>query len=290
MDRGKKIAAGLIFALAFACAPARADDLIAKRPYRLYEPKGLDPQKPAPLLLLLHCFGCSSGMIARLFDIEKLADEKGFLVALPDGKIDAGDRRFWNATENCCDLQGRGVDDVAYLTAVIDDVAKKRKVDPKRVFAMGYSNGGFMSHRLACDRASRFAAIVSVAGASWRDRARCKPTEPVAILEVHGTADKLVPYEGGAIPGVNVPPLPSVHETIEAWAERDGCAKKVEKGEAVDVDVTQAGAESSVERFPGCKANTAVELWTVPGGQHRPTLAPGFAARAWEFLASHPKP
>ena len=95
----------------------------------------------------------------------------GFLYAFPDGTRDRLGNRFWNASDACCDLFQSGVDDVAYLTAVIDDMSARFHVDAKRIHLVGHSNGGFMSHRYACDRAERVAAFVSLAGDNYKDAA-----------------------------------------------------------------------------------------------------------------------
>src|SRR5439155_20820686 len=119
----------------------------------------------------------------------------------PDGTVDGNNNHFWNATDGCCDFGKTGVDDSSYLAGLIDEIASKYKVDPKRVYFMGHSNGGFMSYRMACDHADRVAAIVSLAGATFADDSKCKPTAPVAVVEVHGNADPTVPYDGqGVVP------------------------------------------------------------------------------------------
>ena len=164
----------------FAGTPTNA--LVAARPYRLVTPTNIDPRRTYPLVLVLHGWGGTSEHVERYYQLDGLVDERGFLVVYPDGTEEThrrhfwgGHRRFWNATDACCDFYGARVDDVAYLDAVIDDVSAHYRVDAKRIFAMGLSNGGYMSHRYACDRASRVAAIVSQAGAMWADATRCKP-------------------------------------------------------------------------------------------------------------------
>src|SRR5581483_722726 len=114
------------------------------------------------------------------------------LYAFPDGTFDRHGDRFWNATDACCDFDETGVDDVAYFRAIVDDVASRYTIDPRRVYAAGASNGGYMAHRVACDAADRVAAVVSVDGANWKDPARCRPSEPVAVLEVHADTDEVV--------------------------------------------------------------------------------------------------
>src|SRR5205814_4362028 len=120
------------------------------------------------------------------------------LVAAPDGLQERSGRgaHFWNDTDACCDFAHTGVDDVAYLDAVIADMRARYRVDDARIFLLGYSNGGFMAHRLLCDRASTFAAAASVAGSAWKDPARCRPAAPASLLEVHGDADEMVLYQG----------------------------------------------------------------------------------------------
>src|SRR5262249_50453881 len=129
----------------------------------------IDPDKSYPLVVALHGLGSRGAAFARYFQTDVLADEMGFLVAFPDGTHESrvGRRRFWNATDLCCDFYGSGVDDVAYIDDVISDMSARFRVDPKRVFLVGHSNGAYMAYRFACDRAARVAAIVSSAGAMW---------------------------------------------------------------------------------------------------------------------------
>jgi len=211
-------------------ASAATNALVASRPYRLLAPATLDPGKAYPLVLVLHGWGGTSEHVERYYQLDPLVEERGFLVAYPEGTEEThwkhfwgGHRRFWNATDACCNFYGATVDDVAYLDAVIDDVSAHYRVDAKRVFVMGLSNGGYMSHRYACDRAGRVAAIVSQAGAMWADAARCKPAEPVAVLQIHGTDDQLVPYDGKAISTHGESLLPSAHQTASDWAAFDKC-------------------------------------------------------------------
>ena len=115
-------------------------------------------------------------------------------------------------------------DDAAYLRRLIETVQARWPVDPRRVYVLGHSNGGYMSHRMACEHADLVAGIVSLAGAAFDDPvnidpalARCKPSEPVHILEIHGEEDGTVLYAGGR--PVNTP---SARETVAGWAVRNG--------------------------------------------------------------------
>jgi polyhydroxybutyrate depolymerase len=266
-----------------------AGDPIEQRPYNLLVPDGHDAKTPAPLVLLLHGYTSSGAVQLGYFGFADVAEEQDILVAYPDGTVDGNGNPFWNATDACCDLEDAGVDDVAYLTAVLDDVAENYAVDPARVFVIGHSNGGFMSHRMACDRADRIAAIASLAGATWADPALCQPSEPVAILEVHGDNDNTIGYDGGEIQGDAYPSAP---DTVTTWADKNGCTGELETGkERLDLDTDLEGAETRVERFAGCPGAAAeVELWTLEGAGHVPNLArPGYAEAIAGFLLAHPK-
>ena len=267
-------------------APAAADPgptnaLVERRPYDLVRPIGHDPKHPTPLVLLLHGFGANAAVQSAYWNLSRFAEQRGFLLALPDGTRDSQKRQFWNATDGCCDLEGRGVDDVAYLNAVVDDVMAHYAVDPKRIYVTGHSNGGFMSHRLACDSTARFAAIVSLAGADWKDPSRCPAQGTIAVLQVHGDQDATVPYDGGA-------KVPSAKETARHWAQRNGCIASQSAGTR-DLVPSLPGEETQVERWSGCRPGGAVELWTLRGGDHLPVFDERWAEAIYGFMDGHPK-
>jgi len=264
-------------------------DLIEERPYGLVVPKAYDPRTPTPLVLLLHGYTASGAVQLAYFGLSAVAEEQTLLLAYPDGTVDGNNNPFWNATDACCDFFGSGVDDVAYLTAVMDDVAANYNVDPKRVFVVGHSNGGFMSHRMACDRADRVAAIASLAGATWSDPAMCQPSEPVAVLQVHGDDDQVILYGGGGFQGGV---YPAAVDTVGTWAEKNGCSGELEATDTrLDLDADVKADETRVERFAGCPSvSTEVELWTLEGAGHVPDLVqPTWPAEMVEFLLAHAK-
>jgi polyhydroxybutyrate depolymerase len=267
-----------------------AGDLVVggDRPVTVYVPAGVDPAKPSPLFILLHGYGASGFVQELLFQLRPQADAHGFLYAFPDGTVDGGGKRFWNATDACCNFDGSTVDDVAYLSGLVDEIGQHYKVDPKRVYFLGHSNGGFMSHRLACDRADLVAGVASLAGATWLDPTMCNPSKPIAVLQIHGTADDTVLYGGEEIAGVG---YPGAVATTEAWAQKNGCAMTSEAGVAIDIEATNDGPETSVSRYEsGCQPGGAAELWTIEGGTHVPGLGPEFAPKVVEWLLAHPKP
>ncbi|HEU5205469.1 MAG TPA: alpha/beta fold hydrolase [Candidatus Limnocylindrales bacterium] len=277
-----------------ATASPRADLVVGgDRPVTVHIPASYDAKRLAPLLILLHGYSTSGEEHERYFKLGPAAEARGFVYASPDGTMDRQGNRFWNATDTCCDFDDSGVDDVAYLADVIAEIQANLSIDPKRIYVLGHSNGGFMAYRLACDEADVIAAIVSLAGATYADPALCAPSTPVSVVQIHGTADDTIKYEGGTIPGS--PPYPGAEATAQTWAAYDGCEEASMPLDAkVDVDAEQASgsdpAETTVAEWRGCTSGVTVQLWTIPDGDHAPSIATTFADTILAFLLDHPKP
>lgn len=293
-------------------ARAGASALVKARPYAMHVPPRYDPARGAPLVVLLHGYSDEPDETDAYFRMHEVADAETFLLATPGGTRDSAGNRFWSATDSCCDFGGTGVDDVAYLTAVLDDIEARYHVDPDRVYVVGHSNGGFMALRLACELAPRIAAIAVHAGSTWLDAARCRPAARLSVLALHGDADSVVHYEGGALddamletfakvahlrlPSPRVPGrrrYPSVHETVARWAAIDGCTGPLTGVGHIDLDTSLPGDETVQEAYSGCRG-TAVELWTMHGADHMAAFArapapPALAEAIWRFLAAHPR-
>jgi polyhydroxybutyrate depolymerase len=269
--------------------------LIAARPYKTKIPSSYDPTKPTPLLIMFHGYASSAEKHEAYFQFAPVAEAQGFLYAYPDGVKDAVGNQGWNATDACCFFTTPKPDDVAYVSAILDDMSARYNVDPKRIFLVGHSNGAFLSHRLGCELAPRIAAFVSMAGGVWNDPSQCTPTAPLSVVELHATDDPIVNYDGGAIFPSVTPLYPSAHATVATWATKNNCTTALtDTGAPLDLVADVAGAETTVERYGGCNAGVSVELWTMNGivatSAHQPSLAPSFAATIWSFLNAHAKP
>ena len=278
-------------------APASAPAALVvggDRPVAVHVPATYDASRPAPLIILLHGYSASGDEIDQYFGLGPAADKQGFVYAAPDGTKDSSGNRFWNATDACCNFNGSTVDDVAYLSSLIADIQGKLAIDPKRIAIVGHSNGGFMSYRMACERADLVAAIVSLAGETFANPADCKPSAPVSVAQAQGTADEVIAFNGGGPLTDGAGPYPGAEATAATWATYDGCGAKPSAIDAkIDVDADLANgadpAETSVQAWSGCAANAAVQLWTIPGGTHVPSLTPAFADALVQFLVDHPK-
>ncbi|MFO0665569.1 MAG: PHB depolymerase family esterase [Polyangiaceae bacterium] len=293
---GSRLVAAVTSSIALvACAaepprPAFAPGVSSARPYGLFVPK-LEKRAGArvPLVLVLHGYSIDGQKEVNMLKLEAFAAEKGIALAWPDGTKDKNGYRFWNASDACCNWHGSGVDDVRYLSGVIDELIATAPIDPKRVYVIGHSNGAFMAHRLACERAEKVAAIASIAGLPWKDAGRCQPSEPVSVVQLHGTADTAIALGGGRIE--QNPPYPSAREAATQWAQRNRCAGEgTESADRFDHDRAAPGPETAKLRFERCARGVAVELWTMQGSTHEPDLAGAGIEAIHAFFMAHPKP
>ena len=275
-----------------ASAASVADFVVGgDRPVTVHVPTSYDPSRPAPLLILLHGYSASGEVIDTWFEMGPAAERHGVVYATPDGTKDSNGNRFWNATDACCNFDGSDVDDVAYLAGLVEAIEAKLAVDPRRVAFAGHSNGGFMSHRMACERADLVASIASLAGATYADPDDCVPSEPVSVVEAHGTADEVIHYEGGSARA----PYPGAETTAQTWATKDGCdATSSPLDVHLDLDKTLSTdgdpADTSIEAWSGCDDGSSVQLWTIQGAEHGVKLTPSYADALLAFVAEHPKP
>jgi polyhydroxybutyrate depolymerase len=237
------------------------------RTYLVYLPKGLDVSRPTPVVYVFHGGG---GHAAYMTDDDRYgwlakADAEGFLAVFPSGysKLPGGRFATWNAGGCCGDARDRQVDDVGFVRAVHARVSSQFKVDQARVYATGMSNGGMMSHRLACEAADLFAAVAPVAGTDAT--ASCQPSRPVAVLHTHARNDDHVLFDGGAGPNAfrdeaKVMDFVSVPETISRWVKRNQCAASPKRVLSVPGAYCDA--------YAPCAGGTSVQLCVTAEGGH----------------------
>jgi polyhydroxybutyrate depolymerase len=278
---------GTIIALASACGSSgsrvpEATVFGGDRPVELLVPDSYEPDRAAPLLLVLHGYGTSGAFALEYSGLDRLGNDSSYLILAPDGTRDSNGFPFWHAK------QGTGVDDVAYLGGLLDEISSVWNVDPVRVSVFGHSNGAFMAYRLACDRADAVSAVISLAGATPIDPDSCSPELPVSIAEIHGDDDEIVLYEGSDSCTDLPCPYPGTRQGLAYWASYDGCDGEMETDPArVELDANIPGAETRIERYRGCPAGIDLELWTMEQGGHFPRLRSEAYERMRGFLEAH---
>jgi polyhydroxybutyrate depolymerase len=245
-------------------APALAESLSyggRERDYILRFPEGVE--RP-PLILVLHGGGGRGRQIDRHTGLTQQATAEGFALVYPDA-ID----RQWNDGRGDPNSQEHAatVDDVGFLSALVADLGARGLIDPARVFVMGVSNGGMMTYRMVCERADLFAGAVAVVANLPKAMApQCHPSRPVPLLVLNGTADPLMPYDGGDIVvfGLNRGSVISTEATLERFSIVNGCSGRQ------TVAVVDPAPDDRVtpehEVFTGCTADLA--LWRYVGGGH----------------------
>ena len=262
MGRAAALMAIVLGFLVFSGAPASAvpagdfpDGLTIgglQRTYLVHVPPGLE--QPNGLVINLHGAGMTGAAQAAMTNYNAIADQHGFVVAYPEG-IDLS----WADGRGASVPDRQGVDDVGFLVAIADRLTQDFGIDTGRVFATGMSAGAFMANRLACSRADVFSAVATVAG-TLGSTFPCSPSQPVSVLTIHGTADNVVPFNGGPMVGRGGPSdIVSAPAYAQRWRELDGCPAPVEDSPA-----------PSILRFTaaGCADGTEVSFVQVDGGGH----------------------
>jgi polyhydroxybutyrate depolymerase len=276
----------------------------AVRTYRLYVPASLPRNKPAPLLIALHGGLGSGPQFEQQTGFDGLAEANRFIVVYPTGTpIRPGSGEYvWNAGA-CCSVAAQNeenVNDVGFIAALITKLEARFDIDPHRVFVTGHSNGAMLGERLACQLSDQIAAIAVQSGTLVTGQ--CTPSEPVAVLEIHGTADQNVPINGGVGPkSLNKENYPPPADGLQILAARDGCPRTpTNQGD-------KANSAVNFEIWHPCRAGTVVVWAKVTGANHAwmghpasraselrqggtPYMGFDSSAVAWSFLAAHPRP
>ncbi len=221
------------------------------------------------------------------------ADASGFAVVYPEGARSRIGIRTWNAGGCCGFASDNQIDDVGFISVLLDTLLAKYAIDPQRVFATGMSNGGMMAYRLACELSDRIAAIAPVA--ATLAATDCEPARAMPTIHLHSFLDTNVPYDGGLGSGPSGFDHPSLDSVFTAWANHNGCASLADTVHN-DTDYVQL-------KWPGCDAAADLELYlTHDGGHSWPGGQRGFIGAdppsevidanelMWEFFKTHPLP
>lgn len=223
------------------------------RNYRLYVPALYTGTTARPLVLNLHGYTSSATEQQFYGYFGPVADTANFLILLPNGTRDNSGQPFWNAF----DLPS--VDDVGFLSALIDTISAQYNIDPTRIYSTGMSNGGIMSYKLACVLSNKIAAIASVTG-SMVTSGQCAPVHPVPVMEIHGTADATVPYNGTS----GLQPISTV---LNYWVNFNNCNPVPDSSDVPNTSTTD-GCTAKHYVWAGGDNGATVEHFKIVGGGH----------------------
>ncbi len=231
-----------------------------KRDYKVHVPKSYDKSKAVPLIIAVHGGGGQAWSMEKLTKFSVLSEKEGFIVVYPEGF-----EKQWNDGREVLQIsaQRKNINDVGFISKVIDKVAEKYSIDKKKVYAAGISNGGFMCQRLACELSDKLAAVVSVSAAMpEKIKDKCRPANRISVMFINGTEDPLVPYDGGSVKVGKKErgEITSTEESVALWVNRNGCQK-------VKSDVIKTDLEVDCDYYRD-KQGTEVVLYTVKGGGH----------------------
>jgi polyhydroxybutyrate depolymerase len=249
------------------------------RTYIVHVPPGYTGQTAVPIVFDFHPLQVQATTWKVATGWSGVADKQGFILVWPQGVGDS-----WNAGRCCGQAQQQGVDDVAFLRAMLAQIAGDGCVDPKRVYATGCSNGGGMVYRIACDAADIVAAVAPVdfdcitGPTNTPSCASCSPARHISVAQFRGTSDTAVPYDGGpttVVPGLVFPGAPA---NFADWGTRNGCSGSPQTESKYPL----------CETYPTCAGGVETTLCSIPLGTHCASYIPyGIAAVAWDMLQAH---
>jgi polyhydroxybutyrate depolymerase len=293
----RRIALAVLVALATGASAATIERTLVvadqERSYEIDVPAGAAPSAGWPVVLVFHGGGGSAAGARTQSRMSVLGTAERFVAVYPQGSGGvAGKLKTWNGGTCCGWAMNHHVDETAFVAALLDDLASVVAVDAKRVYATGISNGGMMAYLVACTLAGRVAAIAPVAGEMTMSPDECRPARPVAVLVIHGTADRNLPFDGG--PGARalaVHDVRSVAAAIDFWRRNNRCA---------DAPAIEHSGGVARTRYSGCSDGSDVELIAIDGGGHSwpggermarfldpPSTAIDASAEIWRFFARH---
>ena len=244
-----------------------------KRTYLIHTPPSFDKTKSMPLLIALHGGGGTGKHMVKLTlgGFDKLSDQKGFIVVYPDGI-----ERHWNdgrsKEETGYRVHKKNIDDVGFISSLIDSLIRKLNIDSKRVYITGMSNGAIMSFRLACELTEKITAIASVAGNISRNLySSCSPSRPISVLVMNNVDDNLMPFTGGNITGPfgfnKLGKVLSTSDTINFWVTHNNCSSSRVVISEINND-PQDGTLVLKKVYGNGNDGTEVILYSIKGGGH----------------------
>jgi len=273
-----------------------------QRSYIVHLPISYNSSRQWPLVIVLHGGGSEAWTMNLLTDFNALSDIEGFVIVYPEGYENG-----WNDGRGAPGIksQAESIDDVAFVSSLIDNLILDLNVDKKMVYATGISNGGIMSNRLGCELSDKIAAIASVAGNIPQETvSKLSPSRAVSVLIISGTEDPVVPFNGGDVSPMSLKlgKVISVADMVKFWISKDGCPVTPKMEQLPHLN-TNDSTSTVIESYRGCWNGAEVALYKVIGGghtwpgglQYMPEKVVGRTSRdfsatkdIWQFFKLHP--
>lgn len=227
------------------------------RDFLLSIPTYYDGSESMPVIFNFHGFGSNSTQQMFYGEFRPIAESEGIILVHPGGTL-LGAQAHWNVGGF---TTGSTVDDVGFTEAMIAYLIENYNIDETRIYATGMSNGGYMSYLLACQLGDRIAAIASVTGSMTPEiEEDCNPLHPTPVMQIHGTVDDVVPYDGADF-------SLAIEDVIDYWINYNNCSPPPQVIEIADSD-TMDGSTATHIIYEFCDANITTELITIDGGGH----------------------
>ena len=228
------------------------------RTYLLYLPSNYDGSTDLPMVIAMHGGFGSGPQLETQSGLSQKADENDFIVVYPEGVSSPLNIRTWNAGGCCGYAMNNDIDDVGFISSLIDSLTDEFAIDTSRIYATGMSNGGFMSYRLACEIPEKIAAIAPVAATMNVDQ--CIPSRAVPIIQFHSFEDSNVPYLGGIGDGVSSHYNPPIDSVQKAWAVKNNCN--------IINDTLYSGSDFTHIRWSECDCMYEQQFYITTDGGH----------------------
>jgi polyhydroxybutyrate depolymerase len=249
-----------------ATQEATQEPIASERTYELFVPSSYDDAQPTPLVLALHGAGGTGADLQQFIEFDTVAEERGYIVAYPDSFFEN-----WDFTGRMSTPEGEYVDDVGFLTGLVDTLMADYNIDPTRLYVMGYSNGASMGYQLVCSVPGTFVGLAAVAAPlGWRNALNCikNPYQTTSLLLMQGTDDQILSWRATYDGNSDQLVMLSAPGTVSYWAAFLGC--DYEKYDLVAVPDINTEDDSLVRvlTFATCPDNMQAVLYAVIGGGH----------------------
>ncbi len=268
-------------------------------PARLDLPKNFESRKDWPLVINIHGYKGSIGLQRLLTRMDRHQNALGFVLLTPQSTTDKDGNTFWNGSNYCCDFYKSGVDDKAYIRQLIEHIASHPvygRINLRRVYLFGHSNGAFLSYSLACEMPDLIAGVAGYAGTmDLRDENAqlippgppCSHNIPMPIYHIHGTNDRTIKFEGhDAFPQYPTG-YQSSNQLVSNWLEHNECSTLNSDQKRVNATLLKRGKETTTIDYKSCESGSAVRYSIVQESGHVTLFRKSFYRSMLEFLLSH---